>query len=194
LPGIVGAANAEERTAQQQLAFDIFKELVEINTVTATGDTARAAGAMAERLRGAGFPAADVQVFTPAPRKGNIVARLRGTGVRKSILLLAHLDVVEARREDWSMDPFTLIEQDGHYYGRGTSDDKFMVAAFVANMIRYHQEGYKPERDVDLRCHEARGRPCKQCVATARTCHHQLPCHARRADCGCPGDLGAGLG
>jgi hypothetical protein len=67
-------------------------------------------------------------------------------------------------------------------------------AAFVANMIRYHQEGYKPERDVDLRCHEARGRPCKQCVATARTCHHQLPCHARRADCGCPGDLGAGLG
>jgi acetylornithine deacetylase/succinyl-diaminopimelate desuccinylase-like protein len=146
----VGVANAEERTAQQQLAFDIFKELVEINTVTATGDTARAAEAMAVRLRAAGIPASDVQVFTPASRKGNLVARLHGTGARKPILLLAHLDVVTARPEDWSTDPFKLIEQDGHYYGRGTSDDKFMVAAFVANMILYRQEGYKPERDIIL--------------------------------------------
>jgi acetylornithine deacetylase/succinyl-diaminopimelate desuccinylase-like protein len=148
LLGNVGGANAEERNAQKQLAFDIFKELVEINTVTATGDTARAAEAMAARLREAGFPASDVQVFTPAPRKGNFVARLHGTGTRKPILLLAHLDVVAARREDWSFDPFTLTEQDGHYYGRGTSDDKFMAAAFVANMILYRQEAYKPERDI----------------------------------------------
>src|SRR5215468_11351828 len=112
---------AQTRTAQQQLAVDIYKELVEINTVTETGDTARAAEAMAARLRTAGLSASDVQVFTPAPRKGNLVARLRGTGARKPILLLAHLDVVEARREDWSVDPFKLIEKDGYFYGRGTT-------------------------------------------------------------------------
>src|SRR5215472_6579635 len=134
-------ACAQSRTAQEQLAVDIYKELVEINTVTATGDTARAAEAMAGRLRTAGFSESDVQVFTPAPRKGNLVARLRGTGVRKPILLLAHLDVIEARREDWSVDPFKLTEKDGYFYGRGTADDKFMAAAFVANLIRYVQEG-----------------------------------------------------
>ena len=89
-----------------------------------------------------------MQVFSPAPRKGNLVARLRGTGARKPILLLAHTDVVPARREDWSFDPFKLIEKDGYYYGRGTSDDKHMAASFVANMIRYKQEGYKPDRDI----------------------------------------------
>jgi acetylornithine deacetylase/succinyl-diaminopimelate desuccinylase-like protein len=141
-------ARAQSRTAQQQLAVDIYKELVEINTVTETGDTARAAEAMAARLRTAGFSESDVQVFTPAPRKGNLVVRLRGTGARKPILLLAHLDVVEARREDWSVDPFKLIEKDGYFYGRGTADDKFMAAAFVANLIRYMQEGYKPDRDI----------------------------------------------
>jgi len=141
---------AQTRTAQQQLAVDIYKELVEINTVTATGDTARAAEAMAARLRAAGLSASDVQVFTSAPRKGNLVARLRGTGARKPILLLAHLDVVEARRDDWSLDPFKLIEKDGYFYGRGTADDKFMAAAFVANLIRYVQEGYRPDRDIIL--------------------------------------------
>jgi acetylornithine deacetylase/succinyl-diaminopimelate desuccinylase-like protein len=139
---------AEALTPQQQLAFDIYKELVEIDTTTATGDTRQAAEAMAARLRAAGFAEGDVQVFSPAPRKGNLVARLRGTGARKPILLLAHLDVVPARREDWSFDPFKLIEQDGYYYGRGSSDDKYMAAAFVANMIRYKQEGYKPDRDI----------------------------------------------
>src|SRR5258705_9502937 len=143
-------ARAQSRAAQQQLAFDIYKELVEINTVTATGDTARAAEAMAARLRTAGLSESDVQVFTPAPRKGNLVARLRGTGARKPILLLAHLDVVEARREDWSVDPFKLIEKDDYFYGRGTADDKFMAAAFVANLIRYKQGGYKPDRDIIL--------------------------------------------
>src|SRR5579871_3347241 len=135
-------------TAQQQLAFDIYKELVEINTVTATGDTGQAADAMAARLRAAGFSGDDVQVFKPAPRKGNLVARLRGTGVRKPILLLAHLDVVEAPPADWSFDPFKLTEKDGYYYGRGTVDDKFMAAMFVTNLIRYKQEGYRPDRDI----------------------------------------------
>lgn len=148
LVGTAAPVSSEPLTAQQQLAFDIYKELVEINTVTATGDTARAAAAMAARLRAAGFAEPDLHVFTPAPRKGNLVARLRGTGARKPMLLLAHLDVVEARRADWSVDPFKLIEQDGYYYGRGSGDDKFMAAAFVANLIRYKQEGYRPDRDI----------------------------------------------
>jgi acetylornithine deacetylase/succinyl-diaminopimelate desuccinylase-like protein len=141
---------AEALSPQQQLAFDIYKELVEINTVTATGDTKQAAEAMAARLRAAGFVEADVQVFSPLPRKGNLVARLRGSGARKPILLLAHLDVVPARREDWSFDPFKLTEQDGYFYARGSGDDKFMAAAFVTNLIRYRQEGYKPDRDIIL--------------------------------------------
>jgi acetylornithine deacetylase/succinyl-diaminopimelate desuccinylase-like protein len=143
-----GPARAQSQTAQQQLAVDIYKELVEINTVTETGDTARAAEAMVARLRAAGLGGSDVQVFTPAPRKGNLVARLRGTGARKPILLLAHLDVVPARREDWSVDPFKLIEKDGYFYARGSSDDKFMAATFVATLIRYKLEGYTPDRDI----------------------------------------------
>jgi len=147
---IACAAVAETLTPQQQFAYDIYKELVEINTVTATGDTAKAAEAMAARLRAAGFADGDVQVLQPAPRKGNLVVRLRGTGARKPILLLAHIDVVPANREDWSVDPFKLTEKDGYYYGRGTGDDKFMAAAFVTNMIRYKKEGYKPDRDIIL--------------------------------------------
>lgn len=139
---------AEPISPHQQLARDILAELVEINTVTATGDTAKAAEAMAARLRTAGFSGADVQVFNPAPRKGNLVARLRGTGTRRPILLLAHLDVVEAKHEDWSVDPFKFLEKDGYFYGRGSLDDKAMAAIFVANLIRYKREGYKPDRDI----------------------------------------------
>jgi acetylornithine deacetylase/succinyl-diaminopimelate desuccinylase-like protein len=142
------AAAAEGLSPQQQLAFDIYKELVEINTVTATGDTAQAAEAMAARLRAAGFADADVQAFSPAPRKGNLVARLRGAGARRPILLVAHLDVVPASRVDWSVEPFKLTEQDGYFYARGSGDDKYMAAAFVTNLIRYKQEGYKPDRDI----------------------------------------------
>ena len=142
------SVSAEPISPHQQLARDILAELVEINTVTATGDTAKAAEAMAARLRTAGFSSADVQVFTPAPHKGNLVARLRGTGARKPILLLAHLDVVEAKREDWSVDPFKFLEKDGYFYGRGSLDDKAMAAIFVANLIRYKREGYKPDRDI----------------------------------------------
>jgi acetylornithine deacetylase/succinyl-diaminopimelate desuccinylase-like protein len=148
LAGAASPVRADDLTPRQQLAVDIYKELVEINTVTETGDTGRAADAMAARLRAAGFADADVRVFKPAPRKGNLVARLHGTGARKPILLLAHIDVVEARREDWSTDPFKLIEKDGYFYGRGSGDDKYMAATFVANLIRYKQEGYRPDRDI----------------------------------------------
>jgi acetylornithine deacetylase/succinyl-diaminopimelate desuccinylase-like protein len=144
------SAAAQTLSPNQQLARDIYKELIEINTVTPTGDTGRAAEAMAARLRAAGFAGADVQVFNPAPRKGDLVARLHGTGARRPILLMAHLDVVEARQEDWTVNPFKLLEEGGYFYGRGSGDDKFMAAAFVANMIRYQQEGYRPDRDIIL--------------------------------------------
>ena len=137
-------------TKQQQLAKDIYKELVEINTSESAGDTYKAAQAMAARLKAAGFTDADVQTFQTAPKRGNLVARLKGTGKRKPILLLAHTDVVEALRADWSSDPYEFIEQDGYYYGRGTGDDKFMAAALVSALIRYKQEGYKPDRDIIL--------------------------------------------
>jgi acetylornithine deacetylase/succinyl-diaminopimelate desuccinylase-like protein len=103
---------------------------------------------VAAHLKAAGFADADVQVFSPAPRKGNLVARLRGTGKRKPILLLAHLDVVEALPSDWTTDPFKLVEKDGYFYGRGSIDDKSMVACFIANLIRYKQEGFRPDRDI----------------------------------------------
>src|SRR6204780_109651 len=148
IPVMASPAAAEALSPQRQLAFDIYKELVEINTVTATGDTARAAEAMAARLRAAGFVDDDVHVFSPAPRKGNLVARLRGSGARKPILLLAHIDVVPANRDDWTVDPFKLTDQDGYFYARGSGDDKYMAAAFISNLIRYKQEGYKPDRDI----------------------------------------------
>src|SRR5690348_5326176 len=143
-----GGAVAQELTPSQKLAHDIYKELVEIDTTTATGDTALAALAMAARLKAAGFTDDEVHVFSPAPHKGNLVARLKGSGARKPILLVAHLDVVPARREDWSVDPFKLIEKDGYYYARGSSDDKYMGASFITNLIRYRQEGFRPDRDI----------------------------------------------
>lgn len=135
---------------QQQLTREIFQQLIEINTTDSVGNNTTAAEAMAARLRAAGFPAEDVKVLVHEgnARKGNLVARLRGVGTAKPILLLAHIDVVEARREDWSFDPFKFLEQDGYYYGRGTSDDKAMAAIFIANLIRYRQEGFKPDRDI----------------------------------------------
>ena len=136
--------------ASRKLVHDIYKQLIEINTTESVGNTTTAAEAMAVRLRDAGFPASDVQVLGPNPRKGNLVARLRGSTHEKPILLLAHLDVVEAKREDWSMDPFKLTEQDGYYYGRGTSDDKAMAAIFVANLIRYKEQHFVPRRDIIL--------------------------------------------
>jgi acetylornithine deacetylase/succinyl-diaminopimelate desuccinylase-like protein len=148
LLAIVGEARADNLTADQQLAHDIYKELVEIDTTTATGDTERAAEAMAARLKAAGFPDEDVHAFSPAPHKGDLVARLRGTGKRKPILLVAHLDVVPANRGDWSTDPFKLTEKDGYFQARGAADDKYMASSFITNLIRYKKEGFKPDRDI----------------------------------------------
>jgi acetylornithine deacetylase/succinyl-diaminopimelate desuccinylase-like protein len=143
-----GDARAQALGAHQALAREIFEELIEINTTDSAGDNTKAAEAMAARLKAAGFPEADVRVLGPRERKGNLVARWRGAGAARPLLLLAHLDVVEARREDWSMDPFTFVEKDGYYYGRGTSDDKAMAAIWIANLIRLKREGFQPKRDV----------------------------------------------
>jgi len=148
LMGFSTQTQTSNLSAEQQLAREIFQQLIEINTTDSIGDCAAAAKAMAERLKAAGFPDEDVKVIGPNPRKGNLVARLHGTGARKPILLLAHIDVVEAKREDWSFDPFKFLEKDGYYYGRGTSDDKAMAAIFIANLIRFKQEGFKPDRDL----------------------------------------------
>jgi acetylornithine deacetylase/succinyl-diaminopimelate desuccinylase-like protein len=144
------AAHAAELTPQQQAFRAIYQELVEIDTTDSVGDTLRAAEAMAARLKAGGIPAADVQVISTAPRRGNLVARLRGTGARKPILLMAHMDVVEAKREDWDFDPFKLQEVDGQFRGRGVIDDKAMAASFVANLIEYAKEHFKPDRDIIL--------------------------------------------
>ena len=131
-----------------QLTFEIFKELVEINTTHSAGNTTEAAEAMAARLRAAGFEDKDLFIGGAAPKKGNLVARYRGSGKKKPILLMAHLDVVEAKREDWSFDPFKFQEIDGYYYARGVLDDKAMASIFIANLVRLKKENYQSERDI----------------------------------------------
>ena len=141
---------AQLDNATRQLSRDIFKELIEINTTDSVGSVTAASEAMAKRLRDAGFPDSDIQVLGPNDRKKNLVARLRGTGKRKPILLISHLDVVEARREDWNLDPFQFIEKDGYFYGRGTQDIKSGDAILVTTFLRMKKEGYKPDRDLIL--------------------------------------------
>jgi len=136
----------------QQLAHDVYKELIEINTGMKTGNVTLAANAMAKRFRDAGIPDSDIFVGGPKPEKYNVVARIHGNGAsgRKPLLLLAHIDVVEALKADWSadLDPFVFTERDGYYYGRGTADDKAMASIFVANAIRMVREHIVPDRDV----------------------------------------------
>src|SRR4051812_22765372 len=133
---------------EKQLARDLYKELIEIKSGYTSGATTSIAEAIAARLEAAGFAKSDIFVGGAIPTKANLVVRYRGTGSRKPILLLAHIDVVEARREDWSMDPFQFTERDGYFYGRGTTDDKAQAAVWIANLIRYKREEFKPDRDI----------------------------------------------
>ena len=146
------AASANAQTtrpdAEKQLAHDIYKQFIEIQSGFTTGATTPVAEAAAARLKAAGFSDSDIFVGGAIPKKANLVVRYHGTGAHKPILLLAHTDVVEAKREDWSMDPFQFIEKDGFFYGRGTGDDKAQAAVWIANLIQYKREGFKPDRDI----------------------------------------------
>jgi acetylornithine deacetylase/succinyl-diaminopimelate desuccinylase-like protein len=146
--GIVHAAGAQQTVPANPLAHDIFKQLIEVNTTDSVGNVTTAAEAMARRLRDAGFPEKDIMVAGPNERKKNLVVRIHGTGKRKAILFIGHLDVVEARREDWTTDPFQLVEKEGFFYGRGSGDMKEGDAMLIANFIRLRREHYVPDRDL----------------------------------------------
>ncbi|NKB99665.1 MAG: M20/M25/M40 family metallo-hydrolase [Pseudomonadales bacterium] len=132
------------------LVYDVYKELVETNTTNSVGDNTLAANRMKARLLAAGYDEADIFVGGKKERKGNVVARLRGSGEKELMVLLAHLDVVEAKPTDWSMDPFTLHEKNGYFYGRGTLDDKAQAAIWTTIVIRMKESGYQPNRDIIL--------------------------------------------
>jgi acetylornithine deacetylase/succinyl-diaminopimelate desuccinylase-like protein len=155
LPALLAAATLTgfaqtDSPKYQALAHDIFKQLIEINTTDSVGSVTAAAEAMRRRLLDAGYPASDLQLLGPNDRKMNLVARLHGTGAKKPVLFIGHLDVVEARRSDWTTDPFQFVEKDGYYYGRGTQDMKEGDAILVTTFIRLKQEGYRPDRDLIL--------------------------------------------
>jgi acetylornithine deacetylase/succinyl-diaminopimelate desuccinylase-like protein len=136
--------------AEQKLVREIYKEMIEVKSGFTTGATTPIAESVAARFKAAGFPAGDIFVGGAIPAKANVVVRYRGTGARKPMLLVAHIDVVEAKREDWTVDPFVVLEKDGYFYGRGTADDKAQAAVWVATLLRLKREGYKPDRDLIL--------------------------------------------
>ena len=136
--------------ATRKLSYDIFKQLIEINSTDSVGSVTLASEAMAQRFRDAGFVEADVRILGPNDRKKNLVVRLHGMGKHKPLLLIGHLDVVEAHREDWTTDPFKFVEKDGFYYGRGTQDMKSGDAIMATTLIRFKKEGYTPDRDIIL--------------------------------------------
>jgi acetylornithine deacetylase/succinyl-diaminopimelate desuccinylase-like protein len=146
------AASSDAQTtrpdSEKQLAHDIYKQFIEIQSGFTTGTTTPVAEAAAARLKAAGFSGSDIFVGGAIPKKANLVVRYHGMGARKPILLLAHIDVVEAKREDWSTDPFQFLEKDGFFYGRGTGDDKAQAAVWIANLIQYKTEEFKPDRDI----------------------------------------------
>jgi Acetylornithine deacetylase/Succinyl-diaminopimelate desuccinylase and related deacylases len=148
--GFVNLLSASGLTPHQQMGREIYQELVDTDTTHSTGDTTKAAELLARRFRAAGFPEADVQVIGPGPTNKNLIVRYRGSAEKSPVLLLAHLDVVEAKREDWSLDPFKLTEKDGYFYGRGTSDDKGGATTLSSALLRLRSEGFKPNRDLIL--------------------------------------------
>jgi acetylornithine deacetylase/succinyl-diaminopimelate desuccinylase-like protein len=149
-----GTARAETSEQQGRARFrDTYRELVETNTTLSAGDCTLAATRMAARLRAAGYPEADLRIFVPNghPKEGGLLAVLHGSDPRaKALLMLAHIDVVEAKREDWTRDPFKLIEEDGYFYGRGTSDMKAQAAIWVDNLVRFREERFEPKRTIKL--------------------------------------------
>jgi len=144
------AGRAQSPDQTKQTARAIFKQLIEINTTDSVGNVTTAAEAMAKRLREGGFAEDDIKVAGPNDRKKNLVVRFHGTGKRKPILFIGHLDVVEAHREDWTTDPFEFLEKDGYFYGRGTEDMKSGDAILVTNFLRLRKESYLPDRDLIL--------------------------------------------
>ena len=157
LSALAGSAGASEMTTalrpDQARFVELFREMVETNTTASSGSCTRAAEQVATRLKAAGYPDADIHVFADPDRAqdGGIVAILPGRNpAKKAVLLLAHLDVVEARREDWTRDPFKLVEEDGNFYGRGVFDDKYHAAIWADLMVRYKAEGFRPDRTVKM--------------------------------------------
>jgi acetylornithine deacetylase/succinyl-diaminopimelate desuccinylase-like protein len=144
------AADNMPPAAEQKLGREIYKEMIEVKSGFTTGSTTPIAESVAARFKAAGFPASDVFVDGVIPTKANVVVRYHGSGARKPILLLAHIDVVEAKREDWSFDPFVFLEKDGYFYGRGTADDNAQAAVWVATLLRFKRENYHPDRDLIL--------------------------------------------
>jgi acetylornithine deacetylase/succinyl-diaminopimelate desuccinylase-like protein len=144
------SSRAQVDDATRKLSHDIFKQLIEINSTDSVGSVTAASEAMAQRFRDAGFTEADMQLLGPNDRKKNLVVRLKGTGKHKPLLLIGHLDVVEAHREDWTTDPFIFVEKDGFYYGRGTQDMKSGDAIMATTLIRFKKEGFIPDRDIIL--------------------------------------------
>jgi len=147
---LCSVAHADAGADTRQLARDVYKQLIEINTEDSIGSVTAASEAMAQRFRDAGFPEGDIHLLGATDRTKNLVVRLHGTGKRKPVLLIGHLDVVEARPEDWTTDPFKLVVKDGYYYGRGTQDMKSGDAVMVATLIRLKKEGFRPDRDIIL--------------------------------------------
>jgi acetylornithine deacetylase/succinyl-diaminopimelate desuccinylase-like protein len=143
-------SQAQIDDATKQLSHDIFKQLIEINTTDSVGNVSTAAEAMAQRFRDAGFSDGDLHILGPNDRKKNLVVRFHGSGKHKPVLLIGHLDVVEARRDDWTTDPFQFVEKDGYFYGRGTQDMKDGDAIMVTTLLRFKKEGYMPDRDIIL--------------------------------------------
>jgi acetylornithine deacetylase/succinyl-diaminopimelate desuccinylase-like protein len=150
LCGAVASAHAKDDSDAKQYARTTFRELIEINTTDSVGNVTAAAEAMAKRLRDAGFAEKDIQLAGPRDTKKNLVVRYQGSGKRKPVLFIGHLDVVEARREDWTSDPFVFLEKDGYFYGRGTEDMKAGDALLVTSFVRLKREGYLPDRDLIL--------------------------------------------
>jgi len=146
----VPPSQAQIDEAIRKLSHDIFKELIEINSTDSVGSVTAASEAMAQRFRDAGFAESDIHILGPNERKKNLVVRLHGMGKHRPLLLIGHLDVVEAHGEDWSTDPFSFVEKDGFYYGRGTQDMKSGDAIMVTTLIRFKKEGYTPDRDIIL--------------------------------------------